>query len=311
MTDPSFKNPCLGRLVAGAQPRGSIHLGELTGAVESWVRLQDHYECIFIIADLEAQTRSGNLQYIDKRNIYEMLSDWLAAGISPNYSIIALESTIPELLKLAEILKNFSDSSLWQAEGSIDQPGDAIKAIEMLLFKADIVPLVDGQSENSLIAAQHLGSIFNQKYGDLFPLLKPHFLHCGHLPGVDGRSMQRSLGNFILMKEFDEETGQKLNAAPIDTLLIYATRFDQDQSRANAMVKNYHLGQLNEADLRQHVKALLNDYLHSMRVKRDKWFANPDELESVLQVGTRRARFIALETIEEVKAALYKSSTRS
>lgn len=307
MSGPSFDNPCLGRLIAGARPQGSIHIGELVGAIQSWVRLQDNYECIFIIADVDTQSTPEHPDYSDKRNIYEMLADWLAAGISPNYSIITLESAVPERLKLADLLRPLSESNLWPVAGSASHPAGAIEAVEMLMFKADVVPLPQDQPDNSLTTAQILGLAFNQKYGEIFPTPKAQLIPAGHLLGLDGRPMQRSFHNTILLKEFDDETERKIETAPVDTLIMYATRFDHEISRSNAVIEGFLAGSMSEKELRKYVTTCVNDYLHSARVKRDKWIANTDELEAILQVGARKARAIAGETIAEAGRAMHRT----
>jgi tryptophanyl-tRNA synthetase len=307
MIEPSFENPCLGRLIAGASPTGSIHIGELVGEVEAWVRLQDHYECIFIITDAKKQSRTKDHEFSDKKNIYEMLADWLAAGISPNNSIIALESAIPERLILVEMLEKHTDRSMWPTDGSGSLLIEAIEAAEMLLFKADIVSITEDQPKSSLKTAQNVGVNFNQKFGNIFPVLNPQILPSEPLPGLDGRPMQRRNDNLILLKDFDEETELKIGAADINTLFIYAMRFDHDLNRANAVIRSFNAGTMNEKELRKHVAERLNEYLHSARVKRDKWIAGPEDLESILQFGARRARAIATETIAEVNRIISRA----
>jgi tryptophanyl-tRNA synthetase len=116
--------------------------------------------------------------------------------------------------------------------------------------------------------------------------------------------MERQFKNLILVKEFDEETEQKISEADLDSLIMYASRFDLDKNRANNVLIDFQSGHLSEQNLRKHVSDHLNSYLHSMRVKRDKWIANPDELSLILQVGARRAQAVALETIRDIKARL-------
>lgn len=302
MINHSFENPCLGRLIAGAIPRGSIHLGELTGALEHWVDLQEHYECIFVISDLGSRGLWEISSETKKQDIYEILADWLAVGISPNNSIIVLESDIPGIFELAELLQDSTVPDYENWEENFSKSPDLTEALEILLFKADTIPLTIGQPENGLEKARGLGTSYNRKYGEVFPIIKPHNIKDEHLLGIDGCPMRRSLGNLILLKELDKETEQKINSAPINTLIRYAIRFDPDQNRAQGMVENFYAETLSEPDLRKHVSVLLGEHLHSARVKRDKWIANPDELEAILKVGARRACAIAMDTLSEVKA---------
>jgi tryptophanyl-tRNA synthetase len=307
MINQTIDNPCQGRLIAVAKPRGSIHLGELTGAIETWVNLQNHFECIFVVSDRGLQGSSDILQKAEKQSVLEMLADWLAVGINPNYSIIVLESALTELPQFTELFQNLIQNKIiseWNG-GSIHSP-EILDVMELLLFKADTVPFVEGQGLESLQDAQQLGTSFNKQFGKVFPYIKPHFIRGGRLLGLDSRPMQREFENIILLKEFDEETEQKINRAPLDTLIMYDSRFDVEKNRANKVITDFQSGHMSEQNLRKHVSVLLSTYLHSMRVKRDKWIANPEELDLILQVGARRAQALASETFRDVKAHIYQ-----
>ena len=75
-----------GRILSGMRPSGRLHLGNYFGALQNWVRLQDDYECFYMVADVHALTTlSGSAQVASIRSdAYEMALDWLAAGLDPN-----------------------------------------------------------------------------------------------------------------------------------------------------------------------------------------------------------------------------------
>ncbi|MGA1369561.1 MAG: tryptophan--tRNA ligase, partial [Blastocatellia bacterium] len=88
------------RIVSGMRPTGKLHLGNYEGALKNWVTLQDGYQCFFFVADWHALTSD----YADTSHIQEnslaMVTDWLAAGLDPQKSVIFLQSLVPEHAEL-------------------------------------------------------------------------------------------------------------------------------------------------------------------------------------------------------------------
>jgi len=92
------------RVLSGMQPSGKLHIGNLVGALQNWVKLQDKYECYYFIADWHALTS----QYADtsqiKDNIKDVLVNWLSAGIDPERATIFIQSHVPEHAELHLLL---------------------------------------------------------------------------------------------------------------------------------------------------------------------------------------------------------------
>lgn len=95
-----------GRILTGHRPTGPRHIGHLVGTLENWTRLQDSYDCFFLIADLHVLTTAYDHPESIQNNILEVLADWLAAGIDPQRSTIDLQSALPEHAQLALLLSN-------------------------------------------------------------------------------------------------------------------------------------------------------------------------------------------------------------
>src|SRR5690606_31372900 len=74
------------RVLSGMRPTGALHLGHYHGALKNWVRLQDDYECFYFVADWHALTTHYEHREVIERNVYDMVIDWLAAGIDPEKS---------------------------------------------------------------------------------------------------------------------------------------------------------------------------------------------------------------------------------
>ncbi len=85
------------RVLSGIQPTGRLHLGNLIGAVENWVKLQDSYECFFFIADFHALTTAYAETKNLKEDIRQVAIDLLSAGIAPEKCVLFKQSDVPEL----------------------------------------------------------------------------------------------------------------------------------------------------------------------------------------------------------------------
>jgi len=90
-----------GRILTGHRPTGRRHLGHLVGTLENWARLQDDYECLFLIADLHVLTTDHTHPEHIQSNIAEVLMVWLAAGLDPERSTFVLQSAVKEHAELA------------------------------------------------------------------------------------------------------------------------------------------------------------------------------------------------------------------
>ena len=88
-----------GRVFSGARPTGRQHLGNYLGAIKNYVDLQDDYDCVYGIVDIHALTTVEDTVNLPQ-NIQDMALDWLAAGISPEKSIIFVQSMVPEVTEL-------------------------------------------------------------------------------------------------------------------------------------------------------------------------------------------------------------------
>ena len=88
------------RILTGIRPTGPLHLGHYVGALENWLRLQDQYECFFLIADYQAL--GDHLDEIDRirASVLDVTLDWLAVGLDPENSKFVVESLVPEHAEL-------------------------------------------------------------------------------------------------------------------------------------------------------------------------------------------------------------------
>ena len=92
------------RVVSGMRPTGSLHLGHFHGALKNWVRLQSEYPCLFFVADWHALTTHYDTPEVIEENVWDMVIDWLAAGIDPARATLFIQSRVPEHAELHTLL---------------------------------------------------------------------------------------------------------------------------------------------------------------------------------------------------------------
>ncbi|MEE9266508.1 MAG: tryptophan--tRNA ligase, partial [Gammaproteobacteria bacterium] len=92
------------RVLSGMRPTGRLHLGHYHGVLKNWVKLQHEYESYFFVADWHALTTHYEDPKIIADSVWEMVIDWLAAGISPGDATLFIQSRVPEHAELHLLL---------------------------------------------------------------------------------------------------------------------------------------------------------------------------------------------------------------
>src|SRR2546427_2856464 len=172
------------RILSGMRPTGKLHLGNLVGALDNWVKLQDEYECYFFVADWHMLTTD----YADtselQSNIQEMVTDWLAAGLDPQKATFFLQSHLLEHAELTllfsmvtplgwlervptykEQLANMTYRDL-HTYGFLGYP--VLQAADILMYKADAVPVGEDQVPHVELTRE-IARRFNLIYGNVMP----------------------------------------------------------------------------------------------------------------------------------------------
>lgn len=148
-----------GRILTGHRPTGPRHIGHLVGTIDNWARLQDSYECFFLIADLHVLTTDYEHPGRIQNNILEVLADWLAAGIDPERSTLVLQSaipahsqltvlfsmlvTVPRMSRVPTYKEQVKELHLQPSLGLLTYP--TLQAADILIYKADAVPVGEDQ----------------------------------------------------------------------------------------------------------------------------------------------------------------------
>ncbi len=315
------------RVFSGARPTGRQHLGNYLGAIQNYVSLQDEYHCIYCIVDVHALTSLEDIGGLQK-NIYEMMLDWLAAGLDPRKSILFVQSRVPEVMELHTLLSmvtplgwllrvpTFKEKVKLQPHnvnyGLVGYP--VLMTADIVLYKAEFVPVGEDQLPH-LELAREIVRRFNHLFGDTFPEPEAKLTSFPLVPGLDGKEkMSKQLGNDIEIALSDEETIERVMMAVTDP----ARRYRNDPGHPEIcniyqLQRYFNPFQLDDianqcrsakigcVDCKMLLAREINSTLKPFRERRAAIAAKPQYVADVLADGAQRARVIARETLREVK----------
>jgi tryptophanyl-tRNA synthetase len=168
------------RVLSGMRPTGAMHLGHYHGALKNWVRLQDEHDCFFFVADWHALTTHYEERDVMERYVYEMVTDWLAAGLDPDKCTIFIQSRLPEHAELFTLLAMGTPLGWLERVPTYKDQMDRLKdrdlatygflgypllqAADILIYKATCVPVGEDQSSHVELTRE-VARRFNNLYG--------------------------------------------------------------------------------------------------------------------------------------------------
>ena len=321
-----------GRVFSGARPTGRQHLGNYLGAIKNYVGMQDEYDCVYCIVDVHALTTVETTQDL-KLNTFEMALDWLAAGMSPEQSIIFVQSHVPEVMELHTYLSmvtqfgkltdlpTFKEKVRQQPEnvnyGLVGYP--VLMTADIVLYKTDVVPVGIDQAPHIEFAREIVRS-FNYRYNTKV-LIEPQVKHTEVLKvvGIDGKDkMGKSLNNHIELALTPEETVKRVREMVTDPARQRKTdpgnpdvcnvftmhKIMSSQEEVDMINVECRKAGIGCVDCKLRFAANLNKNLEPFRAKRAELASRESYVQDVLNDGGKRARVIAQQTMAEVREAM-------
>ncbi len=168
------------RVISGMRPTGSLHLGHYHGVLKNWIRLQSEYPCFFFVADWHALTTHYDSPEIIEASVWDMVIDWLAAGVDPTQSTLFIQSKVPEHAELFLLLsmgtplgwlervptykdqiEKLKEKDL-QTYGFLGYP--LLQAADILMYRAQHVPVGEDQIPH-VEMTREVARRFNHLYG--------------------------------------------------------------------------------------------------------------------------------------------------
>ena len=173
------------RILSGIRPTGALHLGHYAGALQNWVRLQDEYECFYLIADYQVSDYADDIDTV-RRAVFEIATDWLAVGLDPERSHFVIESLVPEHAELTVWLSWYVGLGRLQRNPTLKAEMDELESrskeaapvafftypvmqvANILMPKANLVPTGEDQAPH-VEMTREVARRFNRLFGEVFP----------------------------------------------------------------------------------------------------------------------------------------------
>ncbi|RMH33497.1 MAG: tryptophan--tRNA ligase [Nitrospirae bacterium] len=321
------------RVLSGMQPSGLLHLGNLVGALESWLALQNQYECYFFVADWHAlSTNYRETQHI-RRYTREVLLDWLAAGLDPDRSTVFVQSTVPEHAILHLLLSMIVPIPWLERNPTYKEKQEEIKgrdlstygflgypvlqAADILLYKPDLVPVGKDQLPH-LELTREIARRFNKLYKPVFTIPKEYLTQFPKVPGTDGRKMSKSYGNTINISDPEPVVRKKLKTMVTDPARVRRTDkgnpdvcpvFDfhkifSPQSIIDQVNRDCRTAAIGCIECKTLVGDAIVRRLTPIWESRAALAQRPETLDDLITTGQHKASRVASQTLAEVKEAM-------
>ena len=168
------------RVISGMRPTGNLHLGHFNGVLKNWIKLQHEFECLFFVADWHALTTHYDSPEIIEENVWEMVVDWLAAGVDPATATIFIQSKVPEHAELHTLLSmitplgwlervpTYKDQQEKLSSKDLSTYGflgyPLLQSADILIYKATQVPVGEDQIPH-IEFTREIARRFNHLYG--------------------------------------------------------------------------------------------------------------------------------------------------
>src|SRR5476651_63824 len=168
------------RVVSGMRPTGSLHLGHFHGALKNWVKLQSEYPCLFFVADWHALTTHYDTPEVIEEHVWDMVIDWLAAGVDPARTTLFIQSQVPEHAELHLLLSmitplgwlervpTYKDQQEKLSNKDLSTYGflgyPLLQSADILIYRANMVPVGEDQVPH-VEFTREVARRFNHLYG--------------------------------------------------------------------------------------------------------------------------------------------------
>lgn len=325
------------RILTGDRPTGKLHLGHYVGSLENRLRLQDEYECFFIIADLHTLTTKPEREFIAAlgENIREMVLDYLSVGIDPQKSAIFLQSGVIETYELNLLFEMMVSVARLERIPSLKDMARAanieesmpfgllgypvLQAADILLPRANLVP-VGKDNESHIEVTREIARRFNNLYGEVFPIPDVLIGDVPSLIGTDGQAkMSKSLNNAIFLSDDENTVNQKVRGMFTDPnrvradipgrvegnpVFIYHDAFNPNTPEIDDLKERYLKGTVGDVEVKRKLATAINNFLAPMREKRAYYESRPGLVDEIIADGTSRARVEAVKTMTLVRDAM-------
>ena len=321
--------------MSGIRPTGYLHLGNYFGAIRNYVRMQDEFECFFMVADLHSLTTHPDTKEL-KSNVHRVLAENIACGLDPEKAAFYCQSHIFETSELylylnmlaykGELEKTvtFKDKVRLQPEnvnaGLLTYP--VLQAADIILHRASLVPVGKDQ-EQHLEMARNFANRFNHRYGNVFPEPKA-FNYNSELikvPSLDGAGKMSKSENqmaTLYLADSDEQIRKKVMKAKTDSgplepnsvkpgyieNIFLLMRLVSEASIINKFEEDFNNCNIRYGDMKKQLAEDMVKFIAPIREKVKGILNDENYLRQVMEIGAEKARKSAAATMEAVRESM-------
>ena len=313
-----------------------MHLGHYAGSLRTRVALQKDHDQTLLIADLQALTdHAGHAQDV-RDHVLNVALDYLAVGIDPTLTTVALQSAIPELAELTVLYLNLVTIARLERNPTVrneielrgfarDIPAGFLaypvsQAADITGFRATLVPVGNDQLpmiEQTNEIVRRLGHLAGHQ---VLQECRAVLSMTPRLPGTDGRKASKSLGNAIALSASPADIQAQVDAMFTDpghirvsdpgrvegnVVFAYLRAFDPDHEAIAALEARYRLGGLGDVALKRRLNGLLQDLTAPIRTRRAAFARDRAEVLAMIRRGSQHGREVASSVLGAVRDAFH------
>jgi tryptophanyl-tRNA synthetase len=319
-------------VMSGIRPTGFLHLGNYFGAVRNYVRMQEQYNCYFMVAYLHALTTLKDTKEL-RGHVRRVMAENIACGLDPDKVAFYCQSHVPETTELYLFLNmlayvgelektpTFKDKVRLQPQnvnaGLLTYP--VLQAADILLQRAALVPVGKDQ-EQHLEIARNFSNRFNQRYGEVFP--EPYAFNFGEalarVPSLDGAGKMSKSENqmaTLYLADDDDTIRKKVMKAKTESgsggdmpesigNLFQLLRLVADEDVVSAFEMDYAAGTIRYGDMKKVLAEGMVAFIGPIRERAEAIQHDDAYLRRVMEMGASKARARAKGTIELAREAI-------
>ena len=317
-------------ILSGIQATGSLHLGNYLGAINNWTKMQDEYDCYYMVADLHTLTIRNNPEEL-RENTLKLIALYIAAGLDPEKNTIFIQSHVPAHTQLSWVLNcytymgelnrmtQFKDKAAKHADninsGLFTYP--VLMAADILIYNADLVPVGDDQKQH-LEITRDIAERFNSIYGETFKVPEPLISKQGaRIMGLQDPTSKMSksapdIMDKILLTDTPDEIRKKLKKAVTDS--ENCVRYDKENKPgvSNLMtiygiIKNKSMEEIEKefegrgyGDFKSAVAEAIVERLEPIQKRYEELLSNKEKLMEIVRKADAKAAEKANKMVKEV-----------
>ena len=323
------------RILTGDRPTGRLHIGHYFGSLKKRVEMQEsgEYDPYILIADVQALTDNFNNPEKVRKNVREVMLDYLSVGIDPNKTTIYIQSMIPEVAELTVFYSNLVTIARLQRNPTVkteiaqkrDLFGESVtygflgypvsQAADITAFEGELIPV--GEDQLPLIEqCKEIVRKFNSIYGDTLVEPEAVLSNSKRIKGLDGNEkMGKSLGNAIYLSDTPEEIKNKVMSAVTDPkrikkddlgnpdvcMVAYYHNLFSSKEEVKNVCEECRAGKRGCVACKKQLAENIIEELRPIREKRAYYEERPELVDKMLMEGTLKAQKTAKETMQKVK----------